>query len=73
MGSNARVERRAALLTLIEAALSKTATSLYPFRSRRPRARSNTLLDATGRTRESSCLGEHLESEPLKVWRRAVA
>ena len=43
---NVRVERSAASLPHIEATLSKTATSLYPFRSYRPRSRSNALLGA---------------------------
>jgi hypothetical protein len=42
---NVRVERSAAALTLIEATLFWAATSLYPFRSYRPRSRSNALLD----------------------------
>ena len=42
--SNVRVERSAASLPHIEAALSKTCTSVYPFRSYRPRSRSNALL-----------------------------
>src|ERR1700719_4354102 len=41
---SARVERRAALLLLIEGILSRTATSLCPQRSDRPRVRSNALL-----------------------------
>jgi len=42
---NVRVERAAASLTLIEAALSKSSRSLSSQRSYRPRARSNALLD----------------------------
>src|SRR5882672_4600298 len=45
MAANVRVERSAASLTLVEAYLSRTATSLYPFRSCRSRSRSNALLD----------------------------
>ena len=50
--SNVRVERSAAALTLIEAALSKCSTSLYPQRSYWPRSRSNALLGAMRRATE---------------------
>jgi hypothetical protein len=45
--SNARVERRAALVMLIEGDLSRTATLLRPRRSYWPRVRSNALLCVT--------------------------
>jgi hypothetical protein len=45
MVPSVRVERRAASLTLIDATLSRTATSLCPHRSYRPRARSSALLE----------------------------
>jgi len=50
--ANVRVERSAAALTLIEAALSKCSTSLYPQRSYWPRSRSNALLGAMRRATE---------------------
>jgi len=43
--ANVRVERSAAPLTLIEADLSRTCTSLLPHHGHWPRSRSNALLD----------------------------